>query len=473
VRPIGDHFYTTSAPERDNAIANVGYVSESVACWVPVGAAPVGQVPFYRLFNEETGDHFYTTSAQERDEAIAFAGYVFEGVACDVFAGSTAGAVPLHRLYNPQNGDHFYTSSAAERDSAVSTFGYLSEGVAAWVPIAADATTTPLFRLLNLGGDHFYTTSAPERDSAIANDGYVFEGIACNVVVPQVSSRTPLYRLFNQRTADHFYTMSAAERATAISQGGYTAEGVACDVFGAPAPGTTPLYRLLHPGNGDHFYTTSAAERDNAVANVGYVSEGVAGHVYAAGGTDRAPLYRLLKVFGAGFDVNLILVGTENFTTALRTQLDGSLSGAQAIYTNVGLQMRNLQFFHIDVADAGTYANLDRSEASSLTGDWTVPNHAVDLFISPMLTGGADGVSPINGSCNKDAKGMNGCVVSLNGDTANSANTFAHEIGHYLGLDHIAEPNNFIGNNGPSNSNTQIFQWQGDTMSKHCFVYDL
>jgi hypothetical protein len=86
---------------------------------------------------------------------------------------------------------------------------------------------------------------------------------------------------------------------------------------------------------------------------------------------------------------------------------------------------------------------------------------------------GADGWSALNGPCDKSAKGMTGTVVSLNGPTANSGNTFAHEIGHYLGLNHIADTDNFIGNNGPSDSNTGIFSWQGDIMAKHCFVYDI
>jgi hypothetical protein len=472
MRPIGDHFFTTSEGERDNAIANVGYLSEGIACWVPSVPQQVGRVPFYRLFRDENGDHFYTTSAAERDNAIASFGYVFEGVAADVFAGPEQNTVPLHRLFHPGNGDHFYTTSGPERDNAVTTFGYVSEGVAAWVPTGPG--TVPLFRLLNpLSGDHFYTTSAGERDTAIQAGGYFSEGTACNVFTPQASSSTPLYRLYNSQSGDHFYTTSASERASAIAQAGYVAEGVACDIRASAAPDTTPLYRLFLPSSGDHFYTTSAAERDNAIASIGYQAEGIAGHVYAASGVDRTPLYRLFKQFGAGFDVNLILVGTENFTTALRTQLDQSLTGAQAIFTEVGLQMRNFSWFHIDVADAGTYANLDKSEAPSLTADWTVPNHALDLFIAPMMTGGADGRSAVNGSCNKDAKGMTGSVVSLNGNAANSGNTFAHEMGHYLGLDHIADPNNFIGNNGASDSNTEILASQGQTMAKHCFVYDL
>jgi hypothetical protein len=307
----------------------------------------------------------------------------------------------------------------------------------------------------------------------LANYGYLSEGTACNVLAPQASSRTPLYRLLQTATGDHFYTTSATERNSAIAQAGYVSEGVACDVCAAADPGTTPMYRLYRPSNGDHFYTTSAPERDNAVATFGYLSEGIACHVFAGAGVDRVPLHRLLKQFGAAFDVNVILVATENFTPALMTQLGASLAGARAIYADVGLQIRNENYFHIDVADAGTYANMDKSEAPDLTADWTVPNHALDLFVVVMMTGGADGRSAVNGSCDKDAKGMTGSVVSLNGDAANSGNTFAHEMGHYLGLDHIPDVDNFIGNDGASDSKTQIYAWQGETMVKHCFVYDL
>jgi cold shock CspA family protein len=42
-------------------------------------------VPLLRAFNRTSGDHFYTTSAAERDNVVAKSGYVDEGVACHVF----------------------------------------------------------------------------------------------------------------------------------------------------------------------------------------------------------------------------------------------------------------------------------------------------------------------------------------------------------------------------------------------------
>jgi hypothetical protein len=474
MRPTGDHFYTTSAPERDNALANIGYVSENVACWVPVPVQGAVRAPLYRLWNPGSSDHFYTTSAPERDKAIANAGYVAEGVACEVYSAAQPGSVPLYRLWNPGSGDHFYTTSAPERDAAVANAGYVSEGIAGWVPSAAAAGTVPLHRLWNSGsGDHFYTTSVPERDAAIANAGYVLEGVACQVLTAQVTSQTPLHRLLNAGSGDHFYTTSAPERDAAIAHAGYASEGVACEVFAAPEPGTVELYRLYNSGNADHFYTTSAPERDAAVANAGYVFEGVACYVFAGAGPGRDPLHRLYKVFGAALDANIILVGVENFTAVNQTKVGNSLQRARDIYAKVGLQIRTVTWWSISAAEAGANETIDsEAEASDLTSDWTVPNHALDLFVVRAMNG-ADGWSAVNGSCDKDSKGMTGSVVSLNGSTANSGNTFAHEMGHYLGLSHIAETGNFIGGDGASNSWTGIHEWQGDQMAKHCFVYEL
>ena len=47
--------------------------------------ATCGAVPLYRLNNGP--NHFYTTSAAERDDAIASLGYVDEGVAGYVWRG--------------------------------------------------------------------------------------------------------------------------------------------------------------------------------------------------------------------------------------------------------------------------------------------------------------------------------------------------------------------------------------------------
>jgi Metallo-peptidase family M12B Reprolysin-like len=188
-------------------------------------------------------------------------------------------------------------------------------------------------------------------------------------------------------------------------------------------------------------------------------------------GTDAQVWHKWWTSRLSSIDVNLIMVGRDNFTSANETQMVNSLTIARQIYAQVGLNIRNVSYWAITSAQAGTLEIIDSlAEADQLTDEWTVPNAALDVFVVRSMNG-ADGWSAVNGSCNKNADGMTGSVVSLNGDVGNSGNTFAHEKGHYLGLEHIADADNFIGNNGASNSNTNVYAWQGDIMKKHCFVF--
>ncbi len=138
--------------------------------------------PLYRLYSAAQGDHFYTTSASERDTAIARDGYVSESVTGYILSAQVAGSMPLYRLYSATQGDHFYTTSASERDTAAASDGYKYEGVAGYVFGSQVNSSMPLYRLYSAThGDHFYTMSASERDAAIARDGYKYEGVVCYI----------------------------------------------------------------------------------------------------------------------------------------------------------------------------------------------------------------------------------------------------------------------------------------------------
>lgn len=181
-----------------------------------------------------------------------------------------------------------------------------------------------------------------------------------------------------------------------------------------------------------------------------------------------------MLVRGPTLDVSPILVAVENFTAADRNETQEAIQIAREIYAQVGLGIRKLNWQQISAGAAGAYATIDSGgEAHDLTDDWNGPGDALDLFVVRVMNGGADGWSAVGGPCDKDDKDeMTGSVVSLNGSAANSGNTFAHEMGHYLGLDHIADTGNFIGGDGGSDSWTGIHAWQGETMKRHCLVRD-
>ena len=207
--PRGDHFFTTNLAERDNAIQNLGYVSEGLACFVS-GNQTAGTLPLHRLFRPATGEHFYTTSDAERNNAIQNLGFQTEGEACFVNAGAGAGTAPFHRLLQPTTSQHFYTTSDAERNNAIANLGYQSEGEACFVFAADPSPSVAFYRLRNPNHNmHFYTTSLAERDNAILHLGYQGEGEACFVSPNAAAGAVPLHRLFKPATGVITWNLNA------------------------------------------------------------------------------------------------------------------------------------------------------------------------------------------------------------------------------------------------------------------------
>lgn len=169
--------------------------------------------------------------------------------------------------------------------------------------------------------------------------------------------------------------------------------------------------------------------------------------------------------------INIIRVGSENFTQDENNRISGGISFARSIYEQVDFTLGDpVDWWFITVAQAGSLITIqNQGDAQKLTEDWTCPNDFIDVFISLNIVD-ASGWSPVNGPCDKDAKGMTGSVVDIEGDVPYFGNSLAHELGHYLGLNHVSDPDNFIGNNGDSDSKTGITVDQYNTMKQHCFV---
>jgi hypothetical protein len=187
---------------------------------------------------------------------------------------------------------------------------------------------------------------------------------------------------------------------------------------------------------------------------------------------------RLLK--NPHIHLNLIRVGTnENgwFSDAEEQEIDTAVQIMRNIYATVGIGIGRVERYSITAAQANGRQNIDSNdEAITLTDEWTVPNDALDVFFVLTYAMPTNGLSRTDGSCDKDAKGMDGSVVAIQGDTTNqpliTGHTLAHEIGHYLGLDQ-----DFDGNHSPDPNNLMYFQvpnggqltgGQGGVMKLHC-----
>lgn len=154
---------------------------------LPECAAPVW-TPFYRLYKggSTNRDHFYTSNAKERDNALDSGIWIYERIECSVSNCKTSGMTPLFRLYyNGDNKeDHFYTTNKTEINSAIE-LGYEYEGIAGFVypsQVPADGRV-PLYRLYNESDmNHFYCTRTSEQDYASSTWLFNNEGVECYVM---------------------------------------------------------------------------------------------------------------------------------------------------------------------------------------------------------------------------------------------------------------------------------------------------
>lgn len=167
--------------------------------------------------------------------------------------------------------------------------------------------------------------------------------------------------------------------------------------------------------------------------------------------------------------INVILVGADQFTTEDRREVNEALQRTRAIYATVGLSVTESPF-EISVAAArGREFIDDHAEAEALTDEWTVKNQGLDVFFVRGYAGTTIGRSRVDGPCDKDAKGMDGSVVAIEGTPVETGIVTAHEAAHYLGLSHVNDVTNLM---NPSLALTafNLNGAQGANMRDHCFV---
>ncbi len=176
---------------------------------------------------------------------------------------------------------------------------------------------------------------------------------------------------------------------------------------------------------------------------------------------------KLLK--GKHIHVNFIRVG--NFTNDDYKEVDEALWLMRDIYSTVNLGVGRVKWYYIPSEDLDGKDHIDNhGEAVDLTNDWTVPNHALDIFFVLTYAGSTVGYSRIDGPCNKDAKGMDGSVVAIESSPNITGLVLAHEAAHYLGLNHVNDSTNLMNPSVPNDG--RLTNNQGNIMKKHCFVND-
>jgi hypothetical protein len=177
------------------------------------------------------------------------------------------------------------------------------------------------------------------------------------------------------------------------------------------------------------------------------------------------------RLRGLYFNLNLILVG-EGFPDAIQQTLDNDVAYARRLFGGAGIGIGRVKRWRIRQDDVGQFDELDSSiEAHFLWASFSAGTDGIDVFVvrSYRRSGEAKaGVSPVDGSC--DHSGFDsGVAIIHNGGMAN----LAHEVSHYLGLDH---PDNEDNVNDPmiegmgAMASAHFSAEQGETMRDHCMM---
>ena len=132
--------------------------------------------------------------------------------------------------------------------------------------------------------------------------------------------------------------------------------------------------------------------------------------------SDVSVLTQVRRLQGRHVHMNFIRVGSDQFTDSDFSEMDAALQFTRDNYAQVSLGVGRIEHFVISTADADGADNINNDdEAEELTNDWTVPNSALDIFWVLTYSGSTIGLSRVDGPCDKDAKGMDGSVVAIEG----------------------------------------------------------
>lgn len=199
----------------------------------------------------------------------------------------------------------------------------------------------------------------------------------------------------------------------------------------------------------------------------------------------RSLTEHLRTIDGPATNLCVILVGHEDDFSGVVSRLQVAtvqygLQVMRDLYAQQGFGVRRILWQRIPKADAGSAWNLaNRAEVKTLTSDWTCYQDGIDVFVVQSIVGAwGYSHSPGAGPCDKnDAEDLSGVVGICTLTRHLTGIMLAHEVGHYLGLDHTTSMANVMGDDPDGDGigaiddgSLALSATEGATMKTHCSV---
>ena len=196
-------------------------------------------------------------------------------------------------------------------------------------------------------------------------------------------------------------------------------------------------------------------------------------------------LNQVRGVQGRHFHLNIIQVGFDLVADQDNAweMLDYCTYRTRNIYRTRNLGVGRVLHFEVVSADADGFDNIgSRDEATDMWRSFSVQNNGIDAFVTRANSAGTLGRSPVDGDCDKDGKDDGLWGGDLNRSFDGLSRTFAHEVGHYLGLSHnhgddcpasTAGRNRLMAQTGCANNvrtSVNLTSGEGSDSRSHCIV---